>query len=369
VRTIPARRLLAQELVRPRFATPAELVSWMGAVQAQDYQATKRAVGVRLRQKRPTDIAVERALDEGAVRPPHEGSVLRTHVFRWTWQLVTPADVRWMLALVGSRLVNKYAKRHRELEIDRRLVIRSQTAFEKALRHGDSLTRDELGEALATARIVATGPRLAHLLALAELESVVCSGARRGKHHTYALLDHRAPESRLPSREASLAELARRYFQSRGPATVADFVWWTGLAPADARNAIEAIQGSLEAEEIDGQTYHSIPDARRKSKRGHVELVPAFDEWLVAYRNRNAVLDPAQAKRLNAGGGLLAPSVIVDGRVIGIWRRELSRDAVSLLIDCFEPASATTKRAIVGAAERYAAFLGLEPKTRFSRLI
>lgn len=348
------RRLLGQELERPRFAKPEELVSWMGAVQAQDYAATKWAVGVRLRQKQPSDRAVELALDAG--------SVLRTHVFRWTWQLVTPRDVRWMLELVHARLLAKYTKRHAELEIDRKLMTRSQTAFEKALRHGDPLTRDELGRTLDV-----KGPRLAHLLAIAELEGVVCSGARRGKQHTYALLDHKAPDERIPRRAEALAELAFRYFRSRGPATIADFTWWTGLAPADARSALEAVEKKLDREVLSGVPHWFVADARKPEKSGQVRLAPAFDEWLVAYRNRDAVLDPAQAKRLNAGGGLLAPSVVVGGRVIGIWRRELLRDTVAISIDCFEPTSAATKRAIVDASKRYAAFLGLTPKTTFTR--
>lgn len=358
--SLVARRLLAQELGRPRFAKPEDLVAWMGAVQAQDYPATKWAVGVRLRQKQPTDVAVERALDKGAI--------LRTHVFRWTWQLVTPGDIRWMLDLVHERLLAKYTKRHRELEIDRKLMTRSQSVFEKALRHGDPLTRDELGEALAGAGLAATGPRLAHLLAIAELEGVVCSGARRGKQHAYALLDHKAPEPTL-KRDAALAELALRYFRSRGPASAADFAWWTGLAPAEARSALEAVDKRLDSESLDGVRHWFVADSRKPETSGQVTLVPAFDEWLVAYRNRDAVLDPKQAKRLNAGGGLLAPSVIADGRVIGIWRRELSRGGVSMRVECFSAATTSMKRAIAGAGKRYAAFLGLEPTLAFGRVI
>ncbi len=351
VKSLVARRTRGQQLARPRFGDPAELVSWMGAMQAQDYAATKWAVGLRLRGSRPTDAMIARALDEG--------TLIRTHVFRWTWQLVTSGDARWMLGLVGARLLARTTKRHRDLEIDRKLMTRSQTVFEKALRRGDPLTREELGAELAKARIDASGPRLRHLVAIAELEGVVCNGARRGKEHTYTLLDLRAPAAKLPSRDEALATLALRYFQSHGPATMADFCWWTGLPPAECRGAVESIEKKLESELVDGQRHWFVDDSRKPGSSGAIELLPAFDEWLVAYKNREAVLEPKFTKRLNAGGGLLAPTVVQDGTVLATWRRTLGRAGVSLAFDWFRPPTASVKRGVQEAALRYAQFLGL----------
>lgn len=226
MKLLAERRLAVQQIARHSFATPRELVAWLGAVQAQDYAGAKWAVALRLRGA-PTDASIERALADG--------DVLRTHALRGTWQLVAPADVRWILSLVAPRLVARNATRYRELALDAATFRRCNTALVRALRGGDHLTRAELAAALQDAGIATGGQRLAFLLQRAELEALVCSGARRGRQSTYALLDHRAPDSRaLPERDQALAELAGRYFRSRGPATVEDFTWWSGLTAADA---------------------------------------------------------------------------------------------------------------------------------------
>jgi hypothetical protein len=341
---IEARRLAAQQLARPAFEAPEELVAWLGAVQAQDYAGAKWALGVRLRDA--TDASIERALASGAI--------LRTHAFRFTWQLIAPADVRWMLELVAPRLRARAARRNRELELDAKTLAKSNRALAKALDGGEHLTRDELGAALARAGVSPRGQRLAHLLAHAEVDAVICSGARRGKQRTYALLDRRAPKGRALARDEALAELASRYFRSRGPATIADFIWWSGLAPSEARAG--AHEARIVSEVIDGRTYFFADDDPPPA-RG-VWLLPAFDEYLVAYRDRAAVLDPRHTKRLNRGGGMLDPCVVVDGRVVGTWKRTLAKAEVAIDIAAFTRASA---RAFAGAAKRYATFLGLTP--------
>src|SRR3954469_11974682 len=232
---VAAQRLAAQQIARSAFTTPAELVAWMGAIQAQDPLAGRWALGLRLGgssgaagRARATADAIAHALADG--------SVLRTHVMRWTWQLVTPADLHWMLPLVAPRLMARAARRHRELALDATTFRRAEAAFTRALADGAHRTRAELGAALRAAGIAPDGQRLPHLLGHAELQGLLCSGAPRGNQATWALLARRAPHpgAELP-REEALAELARRYFRSRGPATAADFAWWSGLSPADAR--------------------------------------------------------------------------------------------------------------------------------------
>jgi hypothetical protein len=348
-RRISARRVAAQELARHAFDAPEDLVAWLGAVQAQDYAGVKWALGLRLRGG--TEDAIERALDAGAI--------LRTHAFRFTWQLVTPADVRWMLALVAPRLHARAARRNKELELDPETLRKSKRVVERALRDGEHLTRHELAAALERAGISPAKQRLAHILAHAEIDGVICSGARRGKQSTYALLDLRTPSTRPIARDEALATLAARYFRSRGPATVADFVWWSGLAPSDARAGLDGAKRGLVSDIIDGRTYFLADGgAARRARSGSVWLLPPFDEYLIAYRDRTAVLDPRHAKRVNRGGGLLDPSVVEGGRVVGTWRRTIARGAVAIEISPFAPMSA---RAFAGAAKRYAAFLGLTP--------
>jgi hypothetical protein len=351
---VAAQRLAAQRIARPDHRSPAALVAWMGAIQAQDPAGARWAVALRLAGKPVAEQEILGALQEG--------SIIRTHVMRWTWQLVTPADLHWMLPLVAARLFQRAARRFRELGLDQKTLGRSRAILERALRDGAHLTRDELRAALEAGRVsAAAGGRLSHLLAHAELQGVICSGAPRGAAATYALLETRAPRPASPwSREESLAELARRYFRSRGPATVADFTWWSGLSPAEARAAAQSVESELARQEIDGYTAWADPDAGRPRSGERAHLVPPFDEILVAYKDRAALLDPAHARRLNAGGGMLAPSVVLGGRVGGIWRRTMGRTEVAVSISAFDRLTRTDRDAVAQAAERYARFLGLK---------
>jgi hypothetical protein len=364
---IAARRLAAQEIARPRFATPGELVAHLGAVQAQEPLAAKWAVGLRLG-GRAARTAREATIDRALA----DGSVIRTHVFRWTWQLVTPADLLWMLPLVTARLMARAARRHRELALDAATFRRSHAAIVRALGEGKHRTRDELGAVLRAAGVATDGGRLSHLLGHAELSGLICSGAPRGKRATYARIDERANvEKGAPrDRDEAVGALARRYFESRGPASAADFAWWSGLAPGEARAGLEAIRAELVSESSGGVTYWSGAPAARVSDAAlaRAHLLPAFDEYLVAYRDRDAVLDPAQARRINAGGGLLAPCIVASGRVVGTWRRTFDRrSAVTISLVPFGRLDEPARAAIGEAAERYAAFLDLAPHVIWPR--
>jgi hypothetical protein len=355
-----APRLAAQCITDSAFAAPRDVVAWLGAMQAQDYAGTKWAVSLRCSGARVAELDVERALAEG--------SILRTHLMRWTWQLVLPCDVRWMTALVAPRLIARVAKRHQGLGLDAATIRKSNALLDRATRDGQCRSRDELAKRLERAGISTEKERLSHLLGRAELDGILCSGPRRGKQFTFAHLDDRAPlRGRAPTLDASLAELARRYFRSRGPATLADFVWWSGLTVADARAGIDGLRSLLMAERRGSFTYFQSQETERARgpKRSEAQppnavLLPPFDEYLVAYRRRDELLDPRQAKRLNAGGGMLNASVIHGGKVAGTWRRELARGSVVVAVDLFASPSASERQAIARAAERYAAHLGLE---------
>jgi hypothetical protein len=364
---IAAGRLSAQQISDHRFARPAELVAWMGAIQAQDYRSSLWAVALRLSGPPASEASIEAVLERG--------ELLRLHGMRGTWQLMAPADARWIVGLVGPRLLASLTRRYAELSLDKRTVTRSLKAFTRALSDGAHLTRAEMGTALQRAGVAASGPRLAHLLGHAELEGLICNGGRRGKHGTFALLDGRAP-GRPPTLAGpeAVAELARRYFRSRGPATLDDFRWWSGLPAAEVRAGIEAAAGTLATQVIEGRTCWLAADltqnpqrvphlprsahARDNPARG-VHLLPAFDEYLVAYRNRDAVLEDRHTKKLNAGGGMLNPAVVQDGRVIGTWRRTLGRQGVAVTMTLFAPASLRLRRELAVAARRYGDFLGL----------
>jgi hypothetical protein len=271
-----------------------------------------------------------------------------------------------MLALVAPRLVARAARRHQALELDAATFRKSNAVLERALRDGRPRTRSEIAVLLGKAGISTAGQRLSHLLGRAELDAVVSSGARRGKQFTYVHLDHRAPPQRAPLvREEALAELARRYFGSRGPASLDDFTWWSGLTTSDARTGLESIRSSLVGDAVAGRTYYrSHARAALSASKGACHLLPAFDEYLVGYRDRAALIDPKHVTRVNAGGGMLNPSVVIEGRVVGTWRRALDRSGVDIEVDLFERPSEDRQRAIRRAAKRFGEFLGLEARVK-----
>ncbi len=354
---IARRRLAVQQLTTPQHDDPAALVSWLVAVQAQDYLATKWAIGMRLAPGRSGGAS--RAATEATIdRALADGTLIRTHAMRWTWQIVLPKDVRWLVALVASRLVSGAGARFRELELDDATLRRSHRAIERALRDGAHLTRAQVAATLESAGVSSTEGRLSHILGHAELAGLICSGAPVGKQTTSALLDLRAPGARPPMpRDEAIAELALRYFRSRGPASAADFSWWAGVTLTEARRAIaNAGDALVEDDGPGGVLWRADAPPPRASSTAH--LVPAFDEYLVAYVDRTAVLAPEHQRRINAGGGLLAPCVVVDGQVVGWWRRTLGRSGVTVEATLFAPVSERADRAIRAAAARYAAFIG-----------
>jgi hypothetical protein len=229
--------------------------------------------------------------------------------------------------------------------------------FEKALRDRQFLTRSELGERLRAAGIEATGIRLAHIALYGETEAVICSGPRRGKQFTYALVAERAPDARSLDRDEALAELSRRFLRSHGPATVRDLVWWSGLSTAEAKRGIEAAGAS--AEPIDGLTYWTVESSGNGRPRdSRAELLPIYDEYLVAYRDRVAVPHGPSNIMTTAGGFVtFQHAVIVDGHIAGTWRPTRRPRDVAVDVTLLRPARRGERRALEEAAERYAAFI------------
>jgi hypothetical protein len=349
---IAARRLYAQRLTGQPSASPVETVRWLGAVQAQDFSAAKW--GLAQRSRRPTDARIDRLYDDGAI--------LRTHVMRPTWHFVLPEDVRWLLELTSPRLRDGLAGRRRQLEIDERLIVRANAAFEKALGGGRALTRRELGEVLSDAGISSVGQRLPYLLSAAELEAILISGPRHGKQHTWALLEERVPKAPSMDRPAELAELTRRYFRSHGPAQVGDFVWWSGLTSADARLGLELVGTGLEREVVEGKPYWFDPKAA-PAARGRVRtmahLLPNFDEYTVGYRDRAAALHPDRPfdPTFFSFGSVLANVVVIGGLVRGSWRRLVGRDTVRVEVRLLDKLSGAERAAVETAGRRLGRFL------------
>lgn len=356
---IASLRLQNQRLSSTTLNTAQEVVAYLGAVQSQDYAGAKWAIGQRMLEA--SDAALDRAFNDG--------SILRTHVLRPTWHFVSPEDIRWMLKLTAPRVHVANAFAYRQSGWEATTFKKSNRALEKILRDGKQLTRAELGSALDKAGITADGVPLGYLMIYAELEGIICSGGRRGKQFTYALLDERAPQAKSLTREEALAELTRRYFTSRGPATVQDFVWWSGLTVADVREGLELVKGALRQQTIDEQTYwlgDSIPETQDKPCT--VYLLPDYDEYLVAYADRKSAFDTKHTDKLDSRGMVLAQYIIVlDGPVIGTWKRILKPRQVAIEMACFRALNRAEKQAVTEAAQGYGKFLGLPVELKWNR--
>ncbi len=343
---IAHRRLHNQLITQPTFEKPGNVVSWLGAVQAQDYLGALWAVGLRMRNAVEADI--EQAMADGVI--------VRTHPMRGTWHFVTAADIRWLLTLMAPRRIASYALWYHRLELDDATFAKSNAVFAQKLQGGKQLTRQELAAELRQAGISTEGLRLTFLLSRAELEGVIGSGARRGKQFTFALLDELVPVSKTLERDEALAELARRYFTSHGPATLQDFVWWSGLTAADARAGLETVKSQFIQEVIDGRAYWlspSLPTTKVASPTAY--LLPPYDEYTVAYKDRSAILDPAYAKQ--ASNAIFSPTIAVNGQIVGTWKRMMKKDVVIITPSLFTPLNKAETRALAATVNHYGAFL------------
>lgn len=348
---IALQRLYNQRLEKTDFSTPEQVVAWFGAVQAQEYGLAKWALGLRLTQA--TDAAIEQAFTEG--------KILRTHIMRPTWHFVTPDDIRWIMALTAPRVQAFSATYYRKMELDEPILARSLEVIANTLQGGKQLMRSELGAALAQAGIVAQGNRLAYILHHAELEALVCSGARRGKQFTYALLEERAPQARALVRDEALAELAKRYFMSHGPAQVKDFAWWSGLTVADAKTGLELCKPHLIEEVIDGTSYWLAAAAPPPQTPSHgALLLPVYDEFVVGYSDRTAVFDVAYTDQLQYDKNVVfESSIMMQGQVAGRWQRTFRKGAVVIESVLYRPFTSEEEDAFAAAYHRYGEFLGM----------
>ncbi len=346
-------RLRNQGIADPSFTQPAAVVEWLGAMQAQDYAGALWAIGLRM-QSAEQPITVKAIGQAIAAR-----TIIRTWPMRRTLHFVAAQDVRWLLALLTPRMIAQTAARYRQLALDDALFARSQAIFVAALQGQQERTRAELYQQLEAAGIATDGQRGYHLLVRAAQDGVICFGVPRGKEQTFTLLDDWVPPANMPEREAALAELARRYFTSHGPATVKDLARWAGLTMRDARVGIAEAGKALEQVRVDGDPYWlSQQMAGADAEEASLYLLPGFDEFVLGYGERSAVLDPAFAERICPGrNGVFYPTVVIDGQIAGTWQRRLSNDAVAVEWSPFHTLTSTQTEALRRAAKTYARFL------------
>jgi hypothetical protein len=305
-------RLYSHLLAAHELKKPKDVVSWMGAMQAQAYPMAKWAIGLRL--PGSTDSMIEQAVNEG--------EIIRTHILRPTWHFVSSNDIHWMLELTAPRIKPVLLGYCKSSGDDEALLNKMLPLIEKILTKEPHLTRQEIGERLKAEGADTDNRRLNHIMVWAELEGVVCNGKVKGSKQTYCLLQEKAPKTFSLTKDEALERLARNYFSSHGPATLKDFVWWSGLLTSDARKGIESIKHDFTGEMIGTETYwfrNDIPSLPEDTAPSAL-LLPAFDEYLVGYRERSTILKAEHTRTVITKTGIFSPILTLNGEIIGTWK-------------------------------------------------
>ena len=345
---IPLLRLQNQQIEGSVVKTPKELVGWMGAMQAQDFAMGKWAIGQRL--PGSTQITIEEAYNDG--------EILRTHLMRPTWHLVSPEDIYWLLELTAPQIKKVMKTNDKLLELNETVYAKCNAMLEKLLSNECSMTRDELVQEFENIHIRTDDNRLSHIMIQAELEGIVCSGPLKANKPTYSLLAERVPVKKTGTRDEALATLAGRYFRSHGPATLRDFVWWSGLSITNARNALEMIKTGFVTETIGPETYWFMePLKNTQPQTTTVHLLPAYDEFLISYANRSAALATVHNKKTISNNGIFHPVIVVNGQVEGLWKRTTVKNLVKIETSHFQLHDPETLQGIHDEATRFGIFL------------
>jgi hypothetical protein len=344
------RRLETQRISATSFTKPAEIVAWLGAVQAQDYLGALWAVGVRLVDAHERDV--ERAIAERAI--------VRSWPMRGTLHFLAAADARWMIDLLAPRAATAATSRLKRMGIDAPLLSRARRALVKELEGGRMLTRPAAYAVLERARIATKDQRGLHVLWCLAHEGLVCFGPREGKQQTFVLLEEWLPRAKLLPREEGLATVARRYFAGHGPATLRDFAWWSGLNLTEARRGIDVAGKVIAEETIGDERYWCARSPAGKARGERAFVLPPFDELLVGYADRSAALDPAHADRITPFE-MLGPVIILDERLAATWKRRIAGRKVTFSTSPLTPLDKTKTSAMKHALDRYARFLELDP--------
>lgn len=319
-------RLRSQWIAKPKVKSSHEVVTWMGAMQAQDFEGVKWAIGLRM--AKATEDNIEDAYNSG--------EILRTHILRPTWHIVAREDLVWMLELTASNIKTRYLSRERSLGLTRSIIKQSEKVILRRLENKESSTREELISELNSHGILTDLNRASHLLAATELDGLICSGPIQDGKITYALLEKRISKIVHLAKEEALAALAKRYFLSCSPATLEDFKWWSGLSLKDARIGIETIKEKFKSIEINGKQYWVSKSENSIDELHDIHLLPAFDEFVISYANRTASLPYSKKVKAVSNNGIFHPTVELDGQVIGIWVPIDKPDSIKLNISLFD---------------------------------
>lgn len=344
---ILSHRLLNQQILEPKFARPEEIVHWLVAMQSQEYAMARWAIGLRV--PGCSDADIEQLFNQG--------KILRTHLMRPTWHFVSPADIRWLLALTAPRVHAINAYYYKKEGLDPAVFSRCNDVMIRCLEGGKFLTRNAISAELENAGIKAGGLRLTCIMMNAELEGIICSGPRVGRQFTYALLEERAPKTDEMSREEALQQFMNRFFASRGPASLQDFCYWSGLSLTEARPGAAGLSKDFERRQIDKLEYIFLPqDFSVVPKILPTFLMPDYDEYGMSYKNREAmVFENSEKRKINME--TTNHMLIIEGKLGGTWQKFTK--GKSLEIETY-PTLTLLKRqksSLAEAVEKYRTFI------------
>lgn len=342
-----ALRLHNQGLSRAGFKTPHDATAWFGAIQAQELLSSFYAIGLRV--PGSTETSVEAALTGR--------SITRAWPMRSTLHFMAAEDALWITRLLGPRQNKRTASIYRGLGLSEAIFKKARPLLEKKLSDGPK-SRDELYETLEAGGIDVSAGRGAHIFKYWGQEGVLCMGPRQGKQQTLALLETWTERKFTPADSGeALAILACRYFQSHGPATLRDFVWWTGATVTECKKALAAARPTLASEVVEGREYFFTPfKTLPRPDMAAAFLLPAFDEYTVAYADRTAVMKTEDVKKVSYG---INPNIIIGGHAVGMWKRVMKGKKQVVQLQPFAPLKMRQRTAIAKAVTDFGDYTGI----------
>ncbi len=307
-----AIRLLNQQLIGQQFTNPADVVYHLAAMQAQDYRMMRWAVTMRT--QKPSEEAFKNAYNSG--------EIIRMHLLRCTWQLITNSDYRWMLELCAPKSIStlKGWMKSNKISIpeDEQLLVRK--IIEETIGAKTNVTKDDITDSLVRNGIVIDDHRISYHIRMAEFNGYLVSGDLHPSKATYCLTSNKINPTQSISRDEALALLTTKYFQSRSPATLEDYVWWSGLNAGDCKKGIQLLNDKLYKESWKGRDFYLLDSCRTKGfRKGSTHLIPPFDEYLIGYKSRDVVLPPEYRHHAHNNSGIFYPIIATDGVICGNW--------------------------------------------------
>ncbi len=346
---ISVLRSLNQQLNDSKLQTSKDIAGWMGAIQAQDYSMSKWALGIRLQNS--TEDSINKEINSG--------SIVRTHLLRPTWHFVSSDDIYWILELTAPRIKASLIFRDKQLGLTDAIFNKCNRILEKSLRDCNHQTREELVLELKKSKINVAENRASHIFLRAEMDGIICSGKQKNGKPTYAILEEWVPVHEKIYRDEALKELALRYFSSHGPATINDFNWWSGLSMTDVKLALNYNKDYLTSEVILNQTYWMAnKNIKPNPDFNEIYFLPAYDEFLIGYRDRAASLSLVHNKKVISNNGIFHPTLLQNGQVIGTWKRNINNNRVILSKNIFKPGTANQDNILLRSLTRYSDFIG-----------